>query len=751
MIRSVKWFNNVIRSKAFDGRRKIMKKIRKVLSFLIVVCLMASLAACGGGGQSEKAALSMADEIQKYMEAVDEGFAYEVAETLAYDEELVSEAHHWRTAGSEEEHKAADYLAGVMNEIGLTEVEKIPVNLDKWQFNDASLTIEGTEIDIMPASYASDGTDADGITAEIVDVGTGTAAEYAEVDVEGKIALVGVDQWNEAWIDQYLNEAGLHGAAALVTYDVGGYATLNDDLINMHDICTFDDIMPCVSISKNQYNEIAAAIEAGNSTATLVVDNIVEENNGVSYNVAGKIKGKSSEQQIIISGHYDKYFYGFQDDCCAVGLFMAMAKAMVDSGYQPENDIIFLAHGAEEWGTVGSQFDWATGSWEVINNARPEWAEKTIALINFELPAYYDGMEEHQISCVPEFSSLVSRLVEESGIIAEPVNGVFPGGVSSVSEDTGSWDDGVSYRFAGVPGFINVGGSQEGEEGWRQQRYHTAADDKDTYNADVMMTNLNTFGAIAIYMDQTPAVELDFNATCDNLEAILDEEISDAAGADKEAYAAAIENLRAAADSLNEKIADINGRYEEAVASGADESEIEAIRAEGREMNKLTRKAFKFAQDSFVNVILTTDIGTGHEWYLNNITVISDVIAALEAGELYNDDETGALDIAWAIDGENEYGYYLFSPETTEAVVSTLLEESNPGNLFWGTGKGHELAGTAEATISLLEKSESEDENMAFDEEIAIYKSAMERQMQLMKECMDAEAAAMNELAEMIA
>ena len=28
-----------------------------------------------------------------------------------------------------------------------------------------------------------------------------------------------------------------------------------------------------------------------------------------------------------------------------------MAKAMVESGYTPENDIVFCLHGAEEWGT----------------------------------------------------------------------------------------------------------------------------------------------------------------------------------------------------------------------------------------------------------------------------------------------------------------------------------------------------------------------------------------------------------------
>lgn len=51
---------------------------------------------------------------------------------------------------------AADYIAAQMESIGL-EVEKVPVTVDKWQFNDASLTMEGTDISIMPASYAASG------------------------------------------------------------------------------------------------------------------------------------------------------------------------------------------------------------------------------------------------------------------------------------------------------------------------------------------------------------------------------------------------------------------------------------------------------------------------------------------------------------------------------------------------------------------------------------------------------------------
>ncbi len=727
------------------------KSLKAMLCLAASGAMIFSMASCGSSGVDSE--LSMAEEVQSYVDVVDQEYAYGIAETLAYDEEYLSNELGWRTAGSDAEHKAADYLAGEMEAIGLEEVEKVPVTLDKWQFNDASLTIEGTDIDIMPASYATNGTDEAGITAEIVDVGAGFAADYEGLDVEGKIVLAGVDQWNEAWIDQYMNEAALHGAAAIVSYSLeSGYASYSDDMINMQDLCA-EDVMPCVSISRNQYKELSKAMKAGNTTATLTVDNEMVPDGGTGYNVVGKIKGKSSDQQIIVSGHYDVYFNGFQDDSCAIGLVMAMAKGMVDSGYAPENDILFVAHCAEEWGAIGSPYDWTTGAWEMINNAKPEWAGKTLAMFNFEMPAVYDGASQFEIQADPEFAAVTKKLVEESGLLVDVSNDVYPEGYNSTTTDTFCLEDGISYRAAGVPHFVNVPGfDKTNDKNWNRDRYHTAADDKDTYNADVMTTNLTTFGAMAIYVDKTPALELDITATCDDIDEALDEKMAGAAGADVEGYKAAAADMREAAENLKSQASDINERYEEAVANEASEEELEAIRNEGKALNAKTLEAFKYVQDNLIGLITTETPCIKHLPYQNNVDILNGVTAALEKGELSSEDETsGALDLAWQINGGVEYGYYLFSPETCEETERLLSEETNPGNVFWGTGKTAVFADTSEATMALLEKAAAMEagEDVTFDEELAIYENAVTAQQQQLKAAMDREIAAMNEFAEL--
>ncbi|WP_199093074.1 M28 family peptidase [Sporosarcina sp. P1] len=61
-----------------------------------------------------------------------------------------------------------------------------------------------------------------------------------------------------------------------------------------------------------------------------------------------KIVGKDSDSYILLSGHVDSYFAGFQDDNVAIGPLLGIAKGMIGSGYQPEKTIIFNAIAAEE-------------------------------------------------------------------------------------------------------------------------------------------------------------------------------------------------------------------------------------------------------------------------------------------------------------------------------------------------------------------------------------------------------------------
>ena len=180
--------------------------MKKILQASLSAVLVLSLVGCG----STKDEAIYQDSIDAYVNEIDMDYAYDFTKTLSTDTSLHDISLGFRTSGSDAEHRTANYLAKEMKAIGLKNVEKIPVNVDKWQYNDASLTIEGTDIDMMPVSYMVNGTDENGITAQIVDCGTGFAKDYEGKDASrpaGRTRAPPTRQrnpWQRIWVCRLL-------------------------------------------------------------------------------------------------------------------------------------------------------------------------------------------------------------------------------------------------------------------------------------------------------------------------------------------------------------------------------------------------------------------------------------------------------------------------------------------------------------------------------------------------------------------
>ncbi len=680
-------------------------------------------------------------DYNEFLAAVDQQYAYDIALELSSNPKYRNSSLGSRTAGSDAEHAAADYLLAEMKELGLADAEKVATDVTKWQFNGASLTLEGDDKVILPHSYATAATPVDGINAEIVYVGDGNMYDYADIDVTGKIVLIDLDQRANWWITYPMLEAELHGAAAIMSANVGGFAQISKDALNCQDICGPTSI-PCVSISVNDSDYIKAKLEAGAVKATLKVDNEVSDN-GTSYNIMGKIKGKSSDQQIIIGGHYDMYFNGFQDDNCAVGLVLAMAKAMKDSGYVPDNDIIFCIHGAEEWGSTYTQFDWTTGAWNMINKVHPDWVGKTLAFVNFELPAY-EYADYTSVYSAPEMFSMIDYFVNEYPLSPNPVN-CFSSGVKTEGYQTYTYSDDFSYYAAGVPSTVNGFLLQEDMETvfpFYIDRYHSQFDDSSTYDKDVMDFNIKFYGALVSYIDKTPALYLDYTSQYDRLFAALDEETCTAAGGDVTAYKAALEVLKTAAANAKQEIIDLNESYNAAVIAN-DTAKIDSLKSDAKALNAKNLKAFKYAQDEFLGLMYERPI-VPHEAPQENIQLMENIITSLKAGDVV----TAADEYAWQVNNVIEWYSMYFSPEVIAQQNDMFWGEGNQDNLYWGTGRNFTPADVEDATRGLMEKYEAVDGD--FTAEIAIYEKAIKDQQAICKSLISEETAAMKKLADLL-
>ena len=711
--------------------------MKKTLTALL---LSLSLLLSGCGQSQTTTPPSLKEEYDAFMEAVSPDYAYNIALELTTNPEFFNSELGGRTAGSDAEHAAADYLAGVMEEIGLSNVEKVAAPCDRWQFNGASFTVDGKEYPVY--SYATASTPPEGITAEVVYAGKGTMWDYEDLDVEGKIVLVDVDQRADWWVTYPMLEADFQGAAAILAANVGGFSQVADDALNCQDICGPTSI-PTLSIGLADSQELQNKMKEGPVTATLVVDTEVEIDAGTTYNIMGVLKGKSSDHQILVGGHYDVHFWGFQDDNCAVGLVLSMAKAMIDSGYQPENDIVFCLHGAEEWGSSYTQYDWTVGAWEMINSVHPDWVGKTLAFLNFELPAYEFDTYTSTYSA-PEMYAMLDYYANEYPYSPDP-EGCFPDGVLTEGYQTYTYSDDFSYYAAGVPSTVNGFLLQKDMENvfpFYVDIYHSQYDTPDTYNEAVMDFNIRYYGALAMYIDQTPALYLDFTAQYDRILASIDEEAMAAAGVDMAAFHTALEELNTAAQAMTERVKALNRDYLKAREDG-DSAAMEKLWAEGKELTAQNLQAFEFAQKNLLGLMYERPI-VPHEAPQENIQLCQDIIACLEQGDVV----TVVDELAWTVNNVLEYYAMYFSPEVIAIQDDMHWGEGNQDNLYWGTGINFTKADVDAATRSLYQR--YDEQGGDFSQEIAVYEAAIQAQTELLKELGTKEIGAMEQLAQLL-
>ncbi|MBN2050335.1 MAG: M28 family peptidase [Spirochaetales bacterium] len=670
-----------------------MKKTRLLFLLLLLPLVVFQAAA---GGQQEAA-----DPLAAYMEAVDTAYGYELALSM---NQFVNSELGGRQAGSDAEHKAADYLVQKMKEIGLSDVQKEEFRCDKWQFNESTLKVlspAGEDMEIKPYSYASGGTSPEGITAELVYAGMGTLWDYEEMDVRGKIVLIDINMYDNWWITYPSLEAALHGAAAIINSCDGGYAQLAEDSMNCQDFCGPVTI-PSVNISRQDAGYLKGLLEAGPVTVNLTVDNVVEPG-GKSYNITGKIPGKTEDEIIVVGDHYDVHFWGFQDNNCAIALTLGIAKAMIESGYQPERTLVFVLHGSEEWGTIDSRYDWSTGAWNMINHVHPEWVGKALAYINFELPAYEFG-ETITIASTPELHSFLADFTKT----APQPKGCFPGGLSDAWVQQTTWADQWSYNSAGVPGLHN--GFIEDEEGetyeFYANIYHSQYDTEALYNEAVFDFHHRLYGALVMTLDKNPALALDFSFKAALMKDTVSIDAFDMAGVDAEMFLGVIDDFETLSAEVYGQIAELNSLYTALRAQKTKPALLQEIRVAGAEANNSILAAFKAMQDGLTRLDWWDTEMFGHEMTQDSILVMAEAIDSLEAGDIdYVVDE-----LLWLI--EDEWYSYYFSKEVAQMDDESIMAGQDY-NLTWGKGRVPCAVDLWEATMSLNMKYGSSGEDVS--------------------------------------
>ena len=309
------------------------------------------------------------DEMESYLEEF----------TVNYSGIGDSSLYGGKHCGSDAEHQGAQYIYDELKNIGI-KAEMLPFESARFQFNDASIIIEGEEA-VKPYVCLSIGTDKDGVTGELIDAGKGYKAFYEENDVKGKIVLIETKEDFEDGTTEgmfQMMEAQRYGAAAVVIYT-------NENIYDENTIRATYGIfkleIPVVTVS---YKDAKTLKNHAGEPVVLIADAEFDKDGGTSYEVIGEIPGRTDER-IIYSAHYDHFFRGIQDNVSAAGTLLAIAKALKKSGYTPNRTITFVFSGSHEIGNMESGAPDLLGVWELLNNLKKEWKGKIFADINLNI------------------------------------------------------------------------------------------------------------------------------------------------------------------------------------------------------------------------------------------------------------------------------------------------------------------------------------------------------------------------------
>lgn len=653
------------------------------------------------------------DMQEKYRQQLDISYSYHLAKRM--EKHRTNEELGYRTAGSKAELATGEMLEQEMHTIGFPIIHKDAITVDAWEFERAKMTFlneKGEEETIQLGAYQTNFVTDGPECYSVVYAGRGTLQDYEGMDVTGKLVLVDINQRDEWWINYPVYQAHLKGAAAVIAVQCGGYGEVDAKALNAQDIAGPEDA-PAFSISREDAALLRELLDGEKeATVWLKADSRVKRD-CTTYNISGCIPGKHPERMVLLSAHYDSYFSGFQDDNTAVAMMFGIAKTLIESGFKPNNTIVFCAMAAEEWGVVDSNFDWSTGAYEQIFTAHPEWVGKVIADLNFELPALAHGTRA-RIRCCYEYVHYIKEYLDGLPELTK----AYPE-MTSVTAPIETWSDDFSMAIAGIPSMVNdfTGGS------FMETHYHSQFDNDDFYDEAVYRLHHELFALLILALDETAVVPLDFTPV---LERILagGSEIAAKVEETQEQIAAITKKLIQVTEETQEKAkqsyeetAAINTRYHALLAEG-NMQEAEQLFAENREREKQLLVKFKQEQDHFVRIDWYGEVFFPHEILWKNIGLLQDTINALEQSDVDN-----ALEKIYQVDNNayafmfDEYVYRHF----TDYVFNQPKER-----LKWGYGRLLEHEDLYHVVKCLLKKRKEADTD--YREELHYLKECYKKQ-----------------------
>jgi hypothetical protein len=288
---------------------------------------------------------------------------------------------YWgRIPGTPYDRMAQDWIVDQFKQIGLQDVRRQELGMkplwypDSWK---AEVTTAGKPSPLKTTFPINEtvGTPPNGITAQAVWVGLGTAADLMGRDIKDKAVFIysiptpGGRDHSAAW-NGAMRRANA-GGAALVFIVMGfpGDAIGNPEGAN-------GTRAPTLTISVDEGDAIREAIEKGESVSVHVTADIKEKEHLKTANVWGVLPG-ATDENIVVMAHTDAFFEGALDNASGVAMMLEIARhyAAIPQA-QRRRTMTFLTTPDHHHGSVGVK--WVHDNYDF---------SKTVLIVNCEHPS----------------------------------------------------------------------------------------------------------------------------------------------------------------------------------------------------------------------------------------------------------------------------------------------------------------------------------------------------------------------------
>ncbi|KAH8171556.1 peptidase family m28 domain-containing protein [Sarocladium implicatum] len=283
-----------------------------------------------------------------------------------------------RAFGLPGSEKTVDYIFDRVSGVEGTKAWKQEFGALFAQVQSLKIEFGGEEIGPAYGLTYSPSTSEEGITAELVLGPTGQAgcdaANYADLDVEGKIVLV--DRFRcptGGTLAGRVLPAAANGAIGVIVYNDVSTQVTAGSLGSPS-----DDLVPAAFINRVDGLAWTEKIEAGETVeAFFQQTQIVEER--LTHNVFVETEDGDPDNTIVLGAHLDSVQAGpgINDDASGSTLLIELFHAVTK--YRTKNRIRFAWWGAEENGLLGSKY--------YCSNLEAAEINQILAYLNFDMQA----------------------------------------------------------------------------------------------------------------------------------------------------------------------------------------------------------------------------------------------------------------------------------------------------------------------------------------------------------------------------